>query len=232
MEALVGVTAMLSRVALLTVSVTPGLVTVPQVAVIVVVPSARPVANPEVLMVAVAVVEEFHVSVVRVFMLPSLYVPVAVYCWVPPMPMVAVAGVTAMLVRVGAAVTFRIAVPVIVPELAVIMDVPAATPVASPPGLLIVAVAGVPELQVTREVITTVLPLLYVPVATYCCVPPTAMLAVAGVTAIEVSVVLLLLPQAANENARTITVAKSAPARANFRALGILAVFCVRDPEL
>jgi len=232
MEALVGVTAMLSRVALLTVSVTPGLVTVPQVAVIVVVPSARPVANPEVLMVAVAVVEEFHVSVVRVFMLPSLYVPVAVYCWVPPMSIVAVAGVTAMLVRVGAAVTFRTAVPVIVPELAVIMDVPAATPVASPPGLLIVAVPGVPEVHVTREVMISVPPLLYVPVATYCCVAPTAILAVAGVTAIEVRVELLLLLQAANEIARTITVARSAHARATLRRLGILAAFCARDLEL
>jgi hypothetical protein len=58
------------------------------------------------------------------------------------------------------------------------------------------------------------------------------MLAVAGVTTMEVSIELLLLLQAAKENARTITVARSPPARANFRRLGILPAFCARDPEL
>jgi hypothetical protein len=45
------------------------------------------------------------------------------------------------------------------PEVAVILDAPAATPVANPP-VVIVAVVVVPELHVTLEVIFCVLPLL------------------------------------------------------------------------
>ena len=77
MEALAGATEMLCRVA----TVSAAVPAIPlHVAVIVVVPSATPVANPEALMVAVPFEKEDHVSLVRVCMLPSLYVPVAVYC--------------------------------------------------------------------------------------------------------------------------------------------------------
>jgi len=58
------------------------------------------------------------------------------------------------------------------------------------------------------------------------------MLAVAGVTVIEVNVELLLLPQAARKNARTTTVARSAPVLANLPLSGILVTSGVRDLEL
>jgi hypothetical protein len=77
MVAVAGVTAMLVRVATVSVAAPE---TVPQVAVIVVVPFATAVANPEVLMVAVAADEEVQVSVVSVAVSPLLYVPVAVNC--------------------------------------------------------------------------------------------------------------------------------------------------------
>src|SRR5262252_2702859 len=66
--------------------------------------------------------------------------------------------------------------------------VPAATPVAKPV-VEIVAVAGVPEVQVTLVEMSDIEPSLNVPVAVNCCVLPTFRLAgVAGVTAMEESV--------------------------------------------
>src|SRR5256885_6408128 len=87
----------------MTVSVTPGDVTVPIVAVICVVPAATPVASPpEAVMVAVAVVPDAHVTVVVMSAVElSLYVPVAVNCCVAPtFKFAGVAGVTAIEVRV------------------------------------------------------------------------------------------------------------------------------------
>src|SRR5271168_4882370 len=67
--------------------------------------------------------------------------------------------------------------------------VPAATPVAVPvPVPVIVAVAGLDDVHTTPVVSARVVPLLYVPVAVYCCVSPAAMLAVTGVTAIDCNV--------------------------------------------
>jgi len=67
--------------------------------------------------------------------------------------------------------------------------VPPATPVASPPEAVMVAVAVVPEAHVTVAVISAVELSLYVPVAVNCCVAPTFKFAgVAGVTAMEVRV--------------------------------------------
>ena len=70
------------------------------------------------------------------------------------------AGVTAIDTSV-AFVTVRLAVPVMVPEVAVIVTVPAATPVASPwveAPLLIVALVASDELQVTVLVTLFTLP--------------------------------------------------------------------------
>ena len=77
-------------------------------------------------------------------------------CCVRPSVIEGVAGVTVMDVRT-AAVTVRDAVPVIAPEVAVIVEVPTATPVARPP-LLMVAVAVELEVQVTAEVMSAVEP--------------------------------------------------------------------------
>ena len=71
--------------------------------------------------------EELHVTLpVRFCVLLSLNVPVAMYCCVRPAATDAVAGVTAMDCNV-AAVTVSDAVPVMLPLLAVIVVVPAAS---------------------------------------------------------------------------------------------------------
>ena len=84
-----------------------------------------------------------------------------------------------------ALVTVRVVVPTM-PRIALITVWPGATPVAKP-ALLMVAMPGGIEVQVTCPVMLAVLPLEYVPVATNCCVEPRPILGFAGVTVIEVS---------------------------------------------
>ena len=69
-------------------------------------------------------------------MLPSLYVPVAVNCWLVPFAIDALAGVTDSEFNT-AGVTVRVAEPLIVPEVAVIVADPCATLVANPPPLTV-----------------------------------------------------------------------------------------------
>ena len=84
------------------------------------------------------------------FCVLSLYVPVAVNCCVAPTAIKGDTGVTAIDVRVAAAVTVNVTgVLTTVPIVAVIVDVPTLTAVASPVVATIVATAGVPEFQVT-----------------------------------------------------------------------------------
>src|SRR6516165_3081388 len=85
------------------VTVSPVLpLTAPNVAEMVVVPAAAAVANPVELIVAAAVFEDAHVTwLVRSRVLVSEYVPVAVYCCVPPTVTVGLAGVTAIEVSVA-----------------------------------------------------------------------------------------------------------------------------------
>src|SRR5260370_6466913 len=75
-----------------------GLTTLPCVAVISVVPTATPVANPPAAtIVANNGFEEAHVTLLVIFLVElSLYVPVAVNCTVFPIPTLGAAGVTAM----------------------------------------------------------------------------------------------------------------------------------------
>jgi hypothetical protein len=76
------------------------------------------VASPAVLIVATAAVEELHVAVlVRFCVLASVYVPVAVNCWVLPLAIDGFAGVTAIDTSV-AAVTVNVVLPETVPEVA------------------------------------------------------------------------------------------------------------------
>jgi hypothetical protein len=149
MDAVVGVTEIETNVAGVTVSVTPGEVIAPCVAVIVVVPAATPVAMPEELIVAAGVLDEFHVTLfVRFCVVWLLNVPVAVKDWVFPAAMDATVGVTEIETNV-AGVTVSVAPgEVIAPCVAVIVAMPAATPVAMPEEL-IVAVAMLDEFQVT-----------------------------------------------------------------------------------
>ena len=61
-------------------------------------------ATPVPLMLATVMTEEFQVTeLVKFLLLPSLYFPVAVNCWLPPLLICALGGVTVMEVRVGAA---------------------------------------------------------------------------------------------------------------------------------
>jgi hypothetical protein len=92
------------------------------------------------------------------------------------------AGVTAIDTR--GAVTVRVVVPCTAPEPAVIVVLPMATPLASPPAL-IVATPGTEELHVAVLVRFSVLPSLYVPVAVNCCVATAGMEGFVGVTAID-----------------------------------------------
>ena len=120
-----------TRVTAVTVNVAEPLI-VPEVAVIVADPGAMVVAKPLPLMVAIEVAEDVQVAVpVRFLVVPLLYVPVAVNCCVFPTASEGAAGVTAMEVNT-AAETVRVAVPLILEEVAVIVTVPGATPFANP----------------------------------------------------------------------------------------------------
>jgi hypothetical protein len=122
----------------------------PEVAVMVTVPAATPLAIPLPLIVAKAVFDELHVTLlVRFWLLPSLYSPVAANPCVPFTAILAVPGDTEMDVSVFVPpVTVNVPVPVIDPDVAVIVTVPAAIPVATPL-LFIVATALFDELQLT-----------------------------------------------------------------------------------
>ena len=110
-------------------------------------------ARPLLLIVAIVVLDELQVTCVVISrVVPSEYVPVAVNCWVAPAAMLGLAGVTAIEDRV-AAVTVRVVFPEILPEVAVMVAVPAATAVARPL-LLTVATDVLDELQVTCVVIS------------------------------------------------------------------------------
>jgi hypothetical protein len=56
--------------------------TFPEAASIVEVPAATPDAKPELLIVATDVLPELQVMLLNACVLPSVYVPVAVNCWV------------------------------------------------------------------------------------------------------------------------------------------------------
>jgi hypothetical protein len=81
-----------------------------------------------------------------------------VNCWVLPAATDGDAGVTAIEVRV-AAVTVNVVDPLMLPDLAVIVEVPTDTPVANPPALT-VAIEVADELQVEELVRFCVVPLL------------------------------------------------------------------------
>ena len=196
-----GVTAMDDRVAEFTVTVVlPEIV--PEVAVMVVTPVVRAVARPLLLTVAIVVSEELQVTCVVIsWVVPSAYVPVAVNCWVAPPGMFGLAGVTAREDSVEE-VTVRVVFPETVPTLAVMVAVPAARAVAKPL-LLTVATVVSEELQEAWVVISPLGPTANVPVAVNCWVAPTDMVAVAGLTAMEVgSAIPFSPPQVFKDGAR------------------------------
>ena len=110
----------------------------------------------------------------------------AASCWAFPAGTLTVSGVTDTEDNV-AAVTVRVAVPVLPLKAAVMVEEPAATPVARPLPLIVATVAF-DELQVTCAVISRLVPSEYVPEAANCLVTPIGMLGLAGVTDMETSV--------------------------------------------
>ena len=131
----------------------------PNVAVMVVDPTATGVANPfepaALLMAATDDADEPQVTaVVRFCVEPSEYVPVTVNCWVVPNAMLGLDGVIARETSV-ACVTVRVVLPEMPPNVAVIVVDPAASGVANPfepAALLIVAAESDAEPQVTNFV--------------------------------------------------------------------------------
>ena len=92
----------------------------PEVALIVVLPCLRAVARPADVIVATLVVDELQVTeLVRFWVLPSVYLPVAVYCTLVPIFTVWLAGVTAIDTR-AAGPTVKVVLPVTPAEVALI----------------------------------------------------------------------------------------------------------------
>lgn len=132
---------------------------------------------------ATAAFDELHnTDAVMSWVLVSLNVPVAVNCFVVPMAMLGLAGVTAIETRL-APVTVSKAVPLVAPEVAVMVAVPGPVLVASPE-LLMEATFKFDDDQAT-EVNGWVLPSSKDPVAVNCCVVPSAIEGFAGVIEIE-----------------------------------------------
>jgi hypothetical protein len=150
-------------------------VTPPMLADTVLVPGATPVAKPLASTVTTAVVMEVHVTRdVRSLLLPSVYVPVAENCCVVLTGIELAAGATLTDARLAPAlVTLRVAVPVIVPDCAVINTIPGIRAFASPPLLIVATLAS--ELDQVSELVTTwLLPSEYWPVAVNCWLNPGA----------------------------------------------------------
>lgn len=121
--------------------------TEPEAAVIVVVPRLRAVARPLTVIDAILVVDELHVTVlVMSCVVPSENVPLAANCCKVPSEIDGVAGVTAIEFTV-AFVTVRVAPEKTLPDVAVMAELPAATPKARPgaPSTLMPATAEFPE---------------------------------------------------------------------------------------
>ena len=153
-----GAIAMDTRVASVTVSVV-ALETPPEVAVTVVEPEAADVASPwefaALLIVATPVLEELQTTeAVRSCVVLSENVPVAVNCCVVPLAMPGLAGVRAMDTNVASEMVIVVS-PVMPPDEALIVVLPAPLPVTCP-GLSIVALLSSEEVQVTVSVTSLV----------------------------------------------------------------------------
>src|SRR5512141_2248107 len=131
------------------------------VALIVVVPAptafARPLLLNPLLTDAMFFFEEFHLTdLVISCVTPPEYDAVAVNCWLDPTEILGLTGVTTIAASV-ALITVRVVLPVMPPNLAVMVAEPTPTPVASPlefDALLMTATVAADEIQVAA-VITT-----------------------------------------------------------------------------
>ena len=165
-------------------------VTEPSVAVIVADPAAIPLTKPLALTVALAIVDEDHVTrSVMSHVLASLFVPVATICCVVFTGTVGLAGSTA--IDTGVAHTFALVTVICVeaekfPDCAVTVGTPVTPPVTTPAALTDAVVVSA-ELHVTEAVKSFVLPSEKLPVACRDCVLLTITVAAGGVTARPVS---------------------------------------------
>jgi hypothetical protein len=116
---------------------------------------------------------------------------VASNCWVEPSGTDAVCGLIASDISC-AAVTVSTVEPAMFPDVAPMSVVPVPRLVARPV-LLMLAVNGVSELQVTVAVRSCVVPSVKVPVAVNCCAVPKAIEGFPGVTAIDTSTAAVTL---------------------------------------
>ena len=158
---LVGLTEIDTRVALLTVKAVEAL-TVPDVAVIVLLPEVTAMAMPlepaALLTVATERLDELQVTAdVRLCDVLSEYIPVAMNCLLSPKPTIGLVGLTEMDTSV-APLTVKVVDPLTLPDKAEaeIVVLPCTTELANPLiplALLIVATARLEELQVTESLI-------------------------------------------------------------------------------
>jgi hypothetical protein len=125
------------------------------------------VATPLLLIVAALVLDEIQVTAsVTTSVVPSSSVAVATKSCVSPDVIDAVVGVIAIDLRFARVIDTVVA-PLIEPDAAVMLEVPAETPVTTP-ALVTVATDVSDEVHVAELVNVFVLPSLYVPVATIC----------------------------------------------------------------
>ena len=138
-------------------------------------------------MVATEVVADDQVTELVKFCVAALVNdPIAENCCVAPAATEGPGGVTAKETRAGWPTVTPVE-PVMLPEDALMLQLPTASADATP-AVLIETVAGALELQVTADVMSCVVPSLYCPDALYCCVVPSGSDWLVGVTAIETKV--------------------------------------------
>lgn len=145
--------------------------TAPELAEMVVVPVLMPLARPLALMLAAAGFEEIQLTeAVISWVEPSVNVPVAVNCWVPPWAMVGLTGVTA--IDTSCVLPTDSTVELVTePEVAAMVVVPTAALVAFPwlPALLLITATELAlDVQVTVFVRFCIEPSVKVPVAVNC----------------------------------------------------------------
>lgn len=153
--------------------------TLPEVAVMVVVPAETPSARPFVgevsLMVANAGFDELQLTLpVMVCTLLSLKVPVAINCCLVDDAMVALVG--AMVIETSFGAMDRLTEPLTELIVAVTETVPFDVAVSTPPAATVASPAG-DVVQLTEEVRSLVVLSLYLPVAVTCSVSPTVIFA-------------------------------------------------------
>jgi hypothetical protein len=157
------------------------------VAEIVVVPIATLAARPLVEIVAMLGEDESQVTVdVRSCVLPSLYVPVAVNCWVVPRPIEMSAGLTAMDCSTAGNTVSNAEFETIDPDPAVIVVEPVPQPLARPIASIVATVDN-EEAQFTEVVTFCVEPSVKVPLAVNCWLVPSGIEALTGVIDNETS---------------------------------------------